>query len=403
MNLTWTFAEEIGSRAAATGSSCIRSLELNESDFSATGALQGFYGELVTEWGVQFKDSTLIGSVYDSGSESKAATQVLDFLSAYSDDHWFLTLISLFALVLLLLVCKITAIRKPLTLKRITRRATRVALFTVACIVKQHTSCSCVKLTRPLSHWIYLGLTMHTFFSGYFLTSMIKTEAVVVKPPATYDSYADLLAHDVLPIWVREMDDQRTFRDAKPGTNEREIWMQAEERGINRSLLSLKEVGGDLSLVVPRLMAVANRSAVGLSNWISTNVAVSNGCAFSREQQLYTQVMAYVRQDPDAVEVLRVVLGSAVAAPSLRRRVTRTYARLFESHLLMPTMLRSLSFSVAKPTGHASEVQECMANVIVMPDHTFLTVPVPHFFDLLTVCTYLVALAAFLLLTERLF
>jgi hypothetical protein len=221
---------------------CLGSLQRNESDIAVTFPLDDYYGPVIEPWVPLWADYPIIGSTYNKNNVSRQATRVLDFVGGFGVTSWILSGVATGFMMILLMASwllrkerKETArqrkacengnpIRKK---KKWFRRMTLIRTcygnmltMTISCILKQNGNCVNLKMTTLIS-MLYTLLTLLCFFASYFLTSMIKTHMVIVKPPMTYNSYQDILDHDAVPGWLAEFDDQRTFRDAETEQRQR--------------------------------------------------------------------------------------------------------------------------------------------------------------------------------------
>ena len=420
-NVSWIQETEVGrldkegKGRAFTG--CIGSLQGNRSDVAFTFPQQDDYGDNVSLWSTYRSDSPVIGSAfrmhgsfYGVPDAAERATHVLDFLNAYSVEHWIATTCLLVVLMLLLTVAGLLVtlrrrrrFRRSKKTERLARKQSRSACVLVtACLVNQHSACGPAASRYSFSSsFLYSLTTCLTFFTGYFLTSMIKTEMVVIDPPATYNTFQDILDADARPMWLSEMDDARFFRDARPGSVERAIWDQALERGIERSILRLKDFGTNALAAVPIMRAVANRSAVGLSNRFVTQLVTWNACTASRAMNLCPWLGALNRRDPTAAEILRTLAASRHAPDWLRRRLSSRYTHTFEMDSLVTPSIPMFHHLLADPRGHVAEIARCAASVIAEPESQVYAVPLRHYSDLLLLSLGAAGVAALLLLGER--
>lgn len=373
---------------------CIGSIQRNESDFLPFMTTHSDLGIHVRPWVIMFADKPLIGTMYNKTSKHGTATRVLDFLDAYSHTHWLLTVILMLVLSLLFFM-RIKRKKKVNIMTAVIKTIDMV----IACGIKQHTACTNVPSCQ-VSSAIYTLMTLLSYFSGYFLMSMIKTEMVALEAPATYDTYQDLLDHDVIPMWYTEYNQHETFQFAKKGSLERKIWDRVVERGIDQSLFSVQKLlNADPALLASRLLKITDRRAVSLFRSLGTKIGVANACALMRQNGLRPDSNCYYRSDPQAEEEIQVMPGSLLTSDHVRRHVHAAVTRKVEMGLLLTEVWKLGSFIISRD-GHVTEVEECIANVVIMPEHELIAVPLYHYRDLLMLAGLFLMLSVIFLYSE---
>lgn len=153
--------------------------------------------------------------------------------------------------------------------------------------------------------------------------------------------------------------------------------------------------------MLQHMLMVTNRSGVGLSERYITKLFASNLCSYTRIRDSWLNVFPYFRKDPRASEVIRVVIASAFLPDWVRKEVTRRITRIVEAQSFESFFLKSFEFFLQSPAGRAGQVEECMTNRIIMPDHPpSSAVPLLHFQDLLCLTVIAVAVAVVVMLAE---
>ena len=402
LNITWIKSHAMGGLvdlATLAYDGCIGSIQRNESDVGMTASENTDYGPHVTLWNIMFFDQTNIATAYNKDNETESRTTgVLNFVSSYTASQWLITLL----LMMLILLVFVTVIKMRATnfahYRTLVQRTVSILL---SCFLRHHSSSACSRRTS-LTQYLYTLMTLLGFFTGLFLTSMIKTEVVVMKIPATYNSYQDLVDHDVTPLWVSEMDDQRFFRLADKGSVEHKIWEQAVSRGVNKSVIYANQmISGSLDTALPILMSIAERKAVGLTNRHFTKIAISNVCAFMRSNGIYPNVNTFTIVDANAATILRVQIGSVFTASSTRDHVRKGMGRKFEMMTFEANILKTYSFFLASNVGNVAKVQECMSNLIILPNHAIVPISLHHYQYLILIVAALILLSCRVWLTEQ--
>lgn len=377
---------------------CIGSVQRNDSDFALIGVKLDYYGPTAMPAYTLTHDQPVIASIYhksnSSAGSSCTSTRVLDFLDAYSPALWFVTVyITLF----ILAMTSAAMILRRESFGLDCRMARRLVTNVLACFLHQHSSC-CTRRLRSIPAFLLLLLAILGFYTTFFLLSMISTEMVVIPRPETYNSYRDLLDHDVLPIWVEGMNDQRFFQHAVPDSYAHRLWIRAVERGLTHSLAPLSR--DTMSFVQRTQQPLFDRRAAFISNRLTTEAVVENVCAFTRSNNLLPNSGAYVHvDDGEASEILRVALISTSADESLKKIATRAGNRIMAGGILAQQVM-FLAHNFLPDRSHAAEVAECAAGRIVMPDNEFHPVNLPHYSDLLTLAAVLVLVSSFVLVIE---
>ena len=67
--------------------------------------------------------------------------------------------------------------------------------------------------------------------------------------------------------------------------------------------------------------------------------------------------------------------------------------RKFEMGTFVRFIYQRFSFMLASNEGHVVEVEECISNTIVMPDHDMESVKLYHYRDLFLLCFILLTIA----------
>jgi hypothetical protein len=404
LNVTWIETESVGSlRDPVTleYDGCIGMIQRNESDFGVTMSDYRSYGEKITPWSVVFGDKTVIGTVYKklNLTESGSATRVMDFLEGYAAEDWVCTIVIGFLLCLLSFCFLAERLRSEILYEnRFKLAAFGSVHMVITCFVNQHLNISSM---RPPLNQFYFLMTLLGFFTGYFLTSMIKTDMLLIDPPESYKSYQDLLDHDVPPLWFQEAGSHGSFQVANNGSLEKKIWDRAVERGLNKSILSFAEMLGKTpALAMNAIIDVFDRKSVFLMSGVYTRLLDSNACAFTRQNDIKKDVNNLAIADPSAQDHFKVMLGSAVFDPGLKWRVSSGMTRKFEMGTILPSIFNSYSFAIASTAGHFVSVDECMSGIILMPDHDVVPVPVTHYWDLCLLSLILLLIAGTILRSE---
>ena len=242
---------------------CIGSMQKNESDFMPTVGMLTVpvVGPNLTQTVVDGFERIGILSAYNrTTANDQSRTQVLDMVFSFSLELWILLTFSIIFLFLLLhaalevrgevlyakYASRLWDTRRMLATgkrgrsgeeRKRPRSASKSAWNVVACILKQHSSCGfCHVNFRPISI-LYTIITLLCFFAGFYLTSMIKTDMVVVQPPITVTTYDEVIRSGRRPAWFKYLTEKSHFEHAVIGTKEKRIWDIAVAKGLTESLV----------------------------------------------------------------------------------------------------------------------------------------------------------------------
>lgn len=399
---------------------CLGSLQKNESDLAIIAPVDGYYGPTVQPWMPVWADFALIGTVYQKTEidvNKVEKTHVLEFLKAYACINWILTIASLIVLATAITASMFIrrkmrrdisnliqesgeAMFEPGTKLRLRKIGDKVSKMVISCVLKQHSNTG--RLTSSSVSFLYAIMTALCLFTTYFLTSMIKTEMVVIKRPITYESYQDLLDNGTAALWLDELDDQRNFRDAPHGSTAKKIWDRAVKQGIRKSVVTTDKLQ-DIPWILSMANEVVSKKRVSLSNSAFTAIVLSNACLYIRSEGMFNNVNAYIRRDESAVENIRSLPGSSLAHPLIKERISRVGRWFTETDPIIPMFIRRYG-SFLVPNGgekYFSAVEECKSNVIVMPHVDLLPVTLFHFRDLQLVCFIAITLSLAMLMIEK--
>ena len=332
---------------------CIGSLQKNESDFMLTVGLVTFpvVGPNLTHTVVDGLERMGIISAYNkTNPDDGSRTQVLDMVFSFSSGLWILLAFSIIFLFMLLhaaaavrregLYAKYalhlwTTRRMLVSAERKRRRRTsKSGWIVVACILKQHSSCgSCHVNFRPISI-LYTMITLLCFFAGFYLTSMIKTDMVIVKPPKTVTTYDEVIEAGRRPAWLRDLTEKSQFEHAAAGSKEKRIWDIAVSKGLSKSL-----VLSTLGSMIDHASAGGNLTEVFFFyRQLGGKFIPYLTCAYSRANKFLAHVNVLYRHDPSAAELLRGNIDNHLAPSQASKKRNKRIQWTFEAGLLDVTL-----------------------------------------------------------------
>lgn len=357
-------------------SGCIGSLQRNETDILLTPL---WYDVPVRGPGLKqgvvdgFERVGILSAYNRTRLDSGTRTHVLDMVYGFSPGLWLLTLVTLAVLSLLL--------QTSLRTRRIRKYRSKKTMFAlIASLLKQHSSSVPLIPSIGCIRTFYFLMTLFGFLIGFYLTSLIKTEMVVVQPPVTVESYDEIIESGRRPSWVSLLTDVNQFKEAKGGTKEAKIWDMAVRMGVNNSM-----VESSLMSVLMHVSDIARLKEVALlKHQIVYGNMLRTACAFSRSKDYISNANPLFMFDESSKERL---LGHVYNKHLDKRTTDHMNAR---RQLMFESGLRDTSFRFVDFTGilgndlydkHTS-IEECFSNVIRIPHPEYMPVDMRHYASL---------------------
>ena len=229
---------------------CYGSLQQNKSDFYAgytTVVMPDVLRPLATVAEMSFS----FMSMYRMEAEHlRTETSVLDFVDGFTADAWLLTASTLLLLAVLLpfaaqMDCKWIRQRR---MRRHRRIKTSEMLLATACILKQSGSFGMPSPLVRLRRLLIL-MTVACFFLSFYLTSMIKTTAVVYRKPSVIDTLQDFLDSDVRPVLLGSDNTYHLMRQSPKGSIGLTAYKAATRMGLAKSLAYMSTLSTHMDAV----------------------------------------------------------------------------------------------------------------------------------------------------------
>ena len=308
----------------------------------------------------------------------------MDMFASFSAGLW--TLVAFYYLVSLLLT--LLAVRLLLRRRNHKRIKWRNSFKTgmqvlVACLLRQHSSVPSQLTSRSSLSFNYGIMAVAYLFISFYLTSMIKTESVVFKRPFTVESFEELLAFDVRPLWISSFTDSDEFRLAPRGSVNRRLWDRALARGINESL-----VESNLLSAVDHAKQIARQKEAAIFHDSMSVTLIHAACAFSRVSGFMQHTNALfrreegVRERPISLTTNTLTSGSVIQHMS-RRTQLMSQGRLHET--ILDRMDVSTIMGVTNPESMFSQIEACASGVIEAVHPDLNPIPARHYVSLFLV------------------
>ena len=394
---------------------CIGSMQKNESDFMLIVEMLTIpvVGPNLTHTVVDgFGRMGIVSAYNKTNIDDGSRTQVLDMVFSFSPGLWILLAFSIITLFMLLhaaivvmgeglyakYASRMWATRRILVSGKRKRRrsASKSGWIVVACILKHNSSCSSCDVNFGPISILYTIITLFCFFAGFYLTSMIKTDMVVVKPPITVTTYDEVIQLGRRPAWIRHTTEKSEFEHAAIGSKEKRIWDIAVSNGLSDHLI--ESTGGSVmrhAADVGRL-----REVMFLYRQVGVNFAPYIGCANSRTNEVMTNANVLYRHDPSAPETLKGNIDNHLVSSQVSKKRNKRIQWTFEAGLFDVTLERFTDISFLVPPTQAVKyfrsIDECSSNVVTIPYPELRPVDPFHFLSLFIV-TCIMLLLSFLI------
>ena len=345
--------------------------------------------------------TAIVSSYNNTFASSK--NDVMDAFKGFDRSLWFL---NAFATAIITLVVYAVFRYQMLTIISVSTRKTRrgkqtkwqkvrrsmhqAAVVAIGNIMKQHTAYSYDSRSQyaRIILWLFavFNLLIHFYFS-----SMIKTE-MAMKRPATISSYEEILADSsIKPLWLRQRVDHWDFMHAATDSPTARIWDRAKKIGIEKCLVTIGELHQEKENVLHR------ESVFFLESDFVIGV-ISNFCAHSRANDMNTDANAWFRSDATAPEILKGPILSSAMPQQQVKKYNHMIQTIFEHDLFNPVY--KLSHFVLSPYTGSESVNDCVANIIIYPDHHIASPPLSHFARLFFISACCLIVCAYILLME---
>ena len=386
----------VDGRAGVQYDGCLGSIQRNVSDVVAGHVAMPVMGHNLRHTIVDGSQRMAILSSAKQVREIDRPSQVLDMMSSFRTETW----VTVSAL-LIMLFWLMTA-RLRLMLKSVKQSRRQACSLLLPCILKQLSAC---KLPHKGPHvkLIFMVTVLLMCFTAFFLTSMIKTDIVVVDLPFTINSYEDLLQSRRRPLWFALMSDSRVFQEAPADSVEQRVWQRALIMGLNQSLLPSSP---------PALFAAAlagfNMTAVFVSTDVFARVFMRFACFFKIIMKFGPDVSGHLAIDPNSLERLLVSVRHARMSPVITQVMERRRQYMFQAGLLLKsislidyqTVMRN---EAGLESDHASaDIDDCCSNAMhVLARHAPISLPLFHYRSLVCLTSAVTAVAGLILLIER--
>ena len=385
---------------------CLGFLQSNESDLLVAGFVDlPLPGDNLTIGAVDAVDRIGIFSAYKRREVTDIAskTQVLDMMLAFEPSLWLLVIGSFVALTLVLLLIlsfKASEDQREVEVRIQRKKEPVISSLLVANVMKQYSSLPLLP-SRDSVRLATASLVLLSFYAIFYLTSMIKTEMVVVKPPITVESYAELLASGMRPTWPALFTDSNEFRDAAPDSLEHNVWLRAVEMGINQSLIHTNTQ----EMMTQGEEACHFKSVMIFKSFLGYPWFPLASCSWMRVKHTFPDVNTLFRSDPSSRERLRVNVRNQLLPRSVARqidlRIRRRFAAGLEAALIRSVdLIDALGLTEAERAPFYSSIADCASNVVTIPSPESYAVVLSHFASLFGLCFTGVAVAALVAVLE---
>lgn len=226
-NFTFTVQPNRGfGRKVGPGNSydgCLGMIQRNESDIllalvdyplDVTNVVQG---NLMSDSVMQFL------TIYEM-KEHTFAAQMLSSFESFSVNIW-LTLVLTVLTVYSVMKFRIVFFTRSFAKKRLRLRCKNY--YTLYRIVTHLTRIGRMEQKGCFNKIIFISLSIPSLVLVHYFYTLIKTDLVIVEHPQIFKSYDDLIMNDVTISFYADMNHDKYFKTAPPGSREKELWNRA--------------------------------------------------------------------------------------------------------------------------------------------------------------------------------
>ena len=377
--------------AGKTYDGCTGSLQRNESDMPLMPIMVPVDAQNVENVAVSHVRRYLLGSAYKVVQlEDKLETNVMDFPRSFSISLWLLIATTMMVFAMLFS-----------TRRRIHKWNTgedaellgagniiRILLGKSLKRMDSFTTPDHVRIVRFLSFL----LTVFSFLILFYLTSMIKTDAVTYKKPLVIDDYYDLVASGRRPIWFKSGPDLIHFRSAPDGSTERRLLLHAQRMGMDESLI-VPDQAGTRRL----LQGILSFEYVLVATEMSIDSRFTMLCIMESTCRT-SYASTWRKYVPDVRELVVGFIVNHLMPKKTLNHLRSNINRMFQQQIDLHEMDRAplLKYSMTKP----SFVYQCLSNQIEYPDIDLHTLNHYHYRYLFLIMILVPMLAAVVFLIE---
>ena len=258
---------------------------------------------------------------------------------------------------------------------------------------------------------IFLVLSCFSLVVILYLSLSIKTDLVVITPPKTVHSYEQLVSNQAGVCFFAGSDHYRSFKFAPKRTLERRLWdFSVSKYSLNRVLFSY----GD-SIDARPLIYLVN---LGVSGKMAFIVTSDSGpffmriyCSILLSSEIMDvsiageQVLPITSRDKNARISLKGFISNAIATAPLKR-LEKTLRKILEAGVpdffttFTARNINPVAFVAGKGNATFGNMEQCMSNILFMPDVSYDKLQVGNFADFIVFASHLVSFELLVLLVE---
>jgi hypothetical protein len=395
----------------AAYSGCMGAMQQNETDILFSPITGITFAPNISITVIDGYDVVGIASAYlrSNSMRDSSYTHVIDLIFGFQYDLWILTFFT--ATILMMFMSVSLMFRRYEHRVRHKFRAIKVLRLRLRCHISQSAD-AFLALTfrqstktfdrhKTATHRIlFFLMDLFLFYCIFYLTSMIKTDMVIIKPPVLIQSYQDILDTGVRPLWLAIANDMKEFANAKPGSLEHKIWQRANSMGINDSLIK-----SSMDDFIQHAMQVAARKEVlFMQRLIGEKITTHDACAFSRTKGIMTDVNGLYRTDPGAKEKMNAQIANHLFVKSdASDHVNHRNQLIFEADLISASR-RFFDFNSILQSDNLDQnyrsIMECCSDTVMIPSPEWQPVSLIHYSSLLLLTLVCIIASLFVIIRE---
>ena len=364
---------------------CMGDLQQNKTDLAVVPLKYPVTAINVTSSAVLMASKTTIFSTYNSTYES-SKTDVMEFFAAFDKLLWVTVVVAL----LIIVALQVSSIRQKRKRRSVLKLTENVL---TSSLLKQFSSLDVIskRFTVRLS---LLLIVIFVFEIHFYLTSMIKTEMVVQKPPETISTYEEIVNHPKCkPYFLKALSDYWEFKNAPKDSPAGKVWKKTVENGLENNF-----VGFDFKRIFRAFIEAAKKELVAIVPGYLVDGFTTNACSFWKGMANLMEINVWHRTDPEAKEHIMGFAVSKKSSEKAKRKIFIMTRRVMEHHIV-PQIAKTMNFFVEQNSGKP-EVRDCLANEILYPEHELESMNLRHYSGLWKLLLVAIILVIFVFVCE---
>lgn len=325
---------------------CLGQIQQNRSDIMIQMSPYPLKIDDVSQGLIIYETNLAFVSAYNK-TEISGSMQVLKSFEAFSPDLWIICIVSCFVMSMML------TLREMM----LNQRKYGENFYNNYQVMVHCTRLGSMDDTGATRRVIFMCASIYSLLVVHYLSSMIKTELVVIKDPLVFKSYDDIITRKAVPLFFKGMSYDALFRDAKTLHSRKRLWEYAmKSYGEDRLYAEMSP----LLFLVVSLSVLTQKAVVILDDALMPLVRTS-GCSLAGRD--FTKIPALLKLLKQPEQILRMM-----QLAGLEQNEQRAFFRYLKNNDLS-------SYSPTEALIHVSrdEEEQSYFQGIVYTDHSQTT------------------------------